>query len=109
MDEITFGNEWKDWGEKELKVVINKCYGGFGITDECLKLYNKLSGKKLERYYDIQRHNPNLIKAIEQLGENESSGECAELKIVEIPNGKEYTIDEYDGMETIHEKVEEWG
>lgn len=92
-----------------MKVVINKCFGGFGITKECLRLYEKLSGKNEDSYYNIERHDPFLIKAIEQLGENESSVKYADLKIVEIPDGKKYEIDEYDGIESIHEKVEHWG
>jgi len=91
------------------KVVINKCYGGFGITKKCLKLYNKLSGKKEEYDFDIERHDPFLIKAIEQLGEKESSDACANLRIITIPDGEEYEIDEYDGIETIHKKVDNWG
>jgi hypothetical protein len=49
-----------------------------------------------------------LIKVIEILGK-EADGGCAELKIVEIPDGVDYQIDEYDGNETIHEKHRSWG
>ena len=47
---------------------------------------------------------------VEELGE-EASGYAGTLKVVEIPdelaNGN-YMIDEYDGIETLHAKVEEY-
>jgi hypothetical protein len=30
------------------------------------------------------------------------------LVVVEIPDGLDYVIDDYDGFETLHERVEEW-
>lgn len=44
-----------------MKIVINRCFGGFGLSDA-----------------------------------------------VEIPDGIEWEIDEYDGMESIHETHREW-
>jgi hypothetical protein len=37
-----------------------------------------------------------------------ASGGFASLKVVEIPDGIEWEIDEYDGKETIHEKHRSW-
>ena len=54
------------------------------------------------------RTDPLLIQVVEELGD-EASGPCANLKIIEIPDGTEYEIDEYDGMETIHEVHQSWG
>lgn len=53
------------------------------------------------------RTDPLLIECIEALGE-EASGSCAELKIVEIPDGTDYEIEEYDGNEHIAEKHQTW-
>ena len=50
---------------------------------------------------DFERTDPDLIKVVEELGEKANSN-YSELEIVEIPNGFEYTIDEYDGMETVY-------
>jgi len=48
-----------------------------------------------------------LIEVIEELGEK-ASGFCGNLQIVEIPDDLDYVIDEYDGIETLHQKVQEW-
>lgn len=91
-----------------MKVVINKCYGGFGISKECLKLYNELTEKNVKYDWDIERSDPFLIQAIEKIGEKESSDSLAELKIIEIPDGTKYTIEEYDGIEWIAEEHNTW-
>ena len=48
-----------------------------------------------------------LIKAVEELGDK-ANGSCAKLKVVEIPDGVEYTIEEYDGLEHIAENHRTW-
>lgn len=37
-----------------------------------------------------------------------ASGKCAELKVIEIPDGVDWEIDDYDGIETVHEKHRSW-
>lgn len=54
-----------------------------------------------------KRDDPILIKVVEELGK-EANGRCAELKIVEIPDGVEWEIDEYDGVESVEEKHRSW-
>lgn len=60
-------------------------------------------------YYDssTDRSDEKLIKVVEELGKK-ANGSCASLEIVEIPDGVEYVIDDYDGIETIHEKHRSW-
>lgn len=53
------------------------------------------------------REDPILIEVVEELGE-EASGKFGELVVVEIPDDLEYTIDNYDGIETLHEDVPVW-
>lgn len=53
------------------------------------------------------RSDPALIQAVEELGDA-ANGDYAELKIVEIPDGVEYTIEEYDGLEHVAEKHRTW-
>lgn len=147
-----------------MKIVINRCYGGFGLSIKALKRYVELKGmtpyfyeedfktktcykiknvekEKKNKYYfytcitedlgdeikykdfwdfinsneekyiydmDIPRDDEFLIKAIEEIGLEESSGNCASLKIVEIPDGIEYEIDDYDGVESIEEIHRSW-
>ena len=142
-----------------MKVVINSCHGGFGLSPQATELYLKKIGKECffykqieyehngnEEYvkipknesdgcmiyhvqtkdlgdvihkldndsywygrFDSDRSNTQLIETVEELGCKESSGAHAELKIVEIPDDVEYTIDEYDGIESIHEAHRSWG
>lgn len=54
------------------------------------------------------RTDPDLISAIEAVGLKESSGSCADLRIIEIPDDIKYEIDDYDGIETIHERHQTW-
>jgi hypothetical protein len=132
-----------------MKVVINKCFGGFGLSPIAIEEYLKRKGKKVffykqtkygfqggeEEYTrtpvenvtglhfytllpggndiwfsdsDIKRGDKDLIAVVEEMGEK-ANGECAELSIVEIPDGIEYEIDEYDGLETVEEKHRTWG
>jgi hypothetical protein len=56
---------------------------------------------------DIPRDDPTLIHVIEELGKA-ANGPFAELKIVEIPENVEWEIDDYDGMESIHECHRSW-
>ncbi len=91
-----------------MKVVINTCYGGFRLSNEALKLYEDLSGKKEVDDMDIERNDPILIDIIETLGIEKSSSGYSELKIVDIPDGINYTICEYDGNEWVAEVHRTW-
>ncbi len=54
-----------------------------------------------------ERNNVDLASAVEALGKK-ASGADADLRIIEIPDGVGYEIDEYDGMESIHEQHRSW-
>ena len=84
------------------KVAINIVYGGFRLSDKAKSRYKEVSGKELPwDYWDaIPRHDPHLIKVIEELGEDANKG-GGYITIEEIP-GNRYRIEEYDGIETIH-------
>lgn len=136
-----------------MKVILNKCFGGFGISPEGYKLYcqkknipcyfyrtvylkndhigyNKVKNpdwadycftedfgdlfegenNEFEKmlYLDSEyREDATLIEVVEELGEK-ANGRFAELVVVDIPDGLNYVIDEYDGIETLHERVKEW-
>jgi hypothetical protein len=57
---------------------------------------------------DIPRDDPDFVKIVEEMGE-EASGHFANLVIVEIPDGIEWSISDYDGMESVEEKHRSWG
>lgn len=93
-----------------MKVVINICYGGFGLSKKALEWLktNGLDMNLYDRYDDSLRSNPLLVKCVEELGKK-ANGEFAKLRVVEIPDGVQYVIEEYDGVEHIAEKHRTWG
>jgi len=135
------------------KIVINKCYGGFGLSHKAVMRYAEIKGIKLYPYldditkniykeratfdnpeifvnyttkpkkrdssdkwindnyfslYNIERTDPALIQVVSEMG-NEANSRHSELKIVNVPDGVEWEIEEYDGFESIHEKHRSWG
>jgi len=140
------------------RIVINACYGGFGLSHEGMMAYAKKKGIKLYAFlnkrdskghtdfnsvvpykpsndkngwdiihystkpllkddkYDndayfgdgnIERNDPALVEVVEELGEK-SFGHCAKLKVVEVPDGVKWQIDEYDGHESVEEAHQSW-
>lgn len=64
--------------------------------------------EKYNLYLDKNyREDPILIEVVEELKERANTS-CSNLKVVEIPDDLDYVIDEYDGIETLHAKVQEW-
>lgn len=120
-----------------MKIAVNKCYGGFGLSHEAVMRYAELKGIKVypengkhsaltgptywleppatrdEDAYnvlydrDIPRDDPALIQTIEELGKT-ASDRLARLVVTEIPDGVGWTIEEYDGQEWIAEKHRTW-
>lgn len=70
-----------------------------------------ISDEHYKKYYfcldDGHREDSILIEVVEELGDK-ANGKCSKLKIVEIPDDLDYVIDNYDGIETLHQKVREW-
>jgi hypothetical protein len=117
-----------------MKVVINRCYGGFGLSDDAIMRYAELKGINLVMepsdskimgatfyvdgikddehyfsYYDLSsdRSDPFLIQVVEEMGDK-ANGWAADLSIVDIPEEVEWTIEEYDGREWVAEKHRTW-
>lgn len=159
-----------------MKVVVNRCYGGFSLSAKAVKRLAELQGRKAYIYktdpkhygrvvrlsvkelrtdkggfftaYDLptadevntllfvqdkwdtmtaeerqasnelidkhvietrphDRTDPLLVQVVEELGD-EASGYLSELKIVEIPDDIEWSIDDYDGMERVEEAHRSW-
>ena len=90
------------------KIVINTCFGGFGLSEAAEARYAQISGKSHPVYYwDIARNCPHLVQTVQELGE-QAWGPHAELKIVEVPDGVEWHIQEYDGSECVAETHRTW-
>jgi hypothetical protein len=134
--------------QRVIKVVINRCYGGFDLSSVALKLLAASSCKHVKRYTakeyyggvnwqerldkdkkekdglisvcivrnkiitqnhdDAERTCSDLIAVVEKLGVKANSS-FSSLKVIEIPAGVSYVIDEYDGIESIHEQHRTWG
>jgi hypothetical protein len=142
-----------------MKVVINACFGGFGLSEAAVCRYCEIKGLKLwvvpngsrfasltgpiyslvppkerigdmggkwrdmtqeervahnkkwseQTLYDrdLHRDDPALVQTVEELGEK-ANGRHASLTVVEIPDGVEWEIDEYDGTEHVAEKHRTW-
>jgi len=90
-------------------IVINTCYGGFGISDRAEREYKSLAGITDEDWsvYSIARDDPYLVKVVRDLG-MAANGAYANLKIVEVPGGVDWEIEEYDGNEHVAEKHRVW-
>jgi hypothetical protein len=90
-----------------MKVVINDCHGGFGLSEAALNEYKNRKGITDPNfyYYDIPRECPILVEIVEK---GDADSKYSDLKIVEIPDGVNWYIEEYDGLEHIAERHRTW-
>lgn len=89
------------------KIVYNRCFGVFSLSDagvrrycELKALHYKLKGKEYFNSHNILRTDPILVQVVEELGEK-ANGRCADLAIRELPAGTLYRIEEHDGKESV--------
>jgi len=115
-----------------MKVVINRKYGGFGLSDRAVQTLialgmtvcdadeddnnkvdfvhtNKgLCGYWCARNYDKAfRCDPRVVQVVEEMG-SEANGPSAALRVVDIPfdTTEGWDIGDHDGMERIEESHE---
>ncbi len=69
---------------------------------------NNLHDQHSIRVRELERSDPLLIQIVEELGERANT-RFSQLEIVEIPDGVEFVIEEYDGIEHIAEAHRTWG
>jgi len=91
------------------RVVINDCYGGFGLSEEAFDKYKEMAGIDDPNflYYEISRDDNYLVKIVKDMGDL-ANGPCSKLKIVEIPADVDWIIQEYDGIEWVAEAHRTW-
>ena len=113
------------------RIVINASYGGFSLSRDATLVYLDLAGVAYEllpqkdrdtqnRLGDrivvngidfesrtIPRDDPALVATVRRLG-RKSWGEYATLKVVEVPAGVQWTVDDYDGREWVAEVHRTW-
>lgn len=89
-----------------MKIVINRCYGGFSLSEKAYE-YLDIPWDGYGYKFAADRANLKLVECVEKLGED-ADGEFAELKVVDIPDDVEWTIEEHDGMEWVSEKHRTW-
>ena len=98
-----------------FKVVINACFGGFGLSDEAIAMLRErkgiAAGERTTYADELGRDDADLIAVVEALGTKKASGRYANLKVVEVPmwlQEKGWHIEEYDGSEHIAEDHQTW-
>lgn len=119
-----------------MKILVNRDFGGFCLSVKAQERLIELgiqfftswdevprhadypwivdNGKgSIDRYsnnFDEHKHrnHPLLIQVVEEIGEEATADRFAVLEIVEIPDGIEWEIYDYDGCETVHEAHREW-
>ena len=96
-----------------MKIVINKCWGGFGLSqagEQELGRRLGLTEEQSSMFYhdDVERNNPDLVAMIEENADL-YSGNHAQLHVVDVPDDVQWFIDNYDGQEHVAEKHRTWG
>jgi hypothetical protein len=122
-----------------MKIVINKCYGGFGLSHEAMMLYYQVKGipvypdvypedgdDEIVTYWPVKEEDrvvgevfPLSVYDIERTDPalvkvveqlgDRASGYYSQLSVVEIPDDVKWTIQDYDGIEWIAEEHRQWG
>jgi hypothetical protein len=118
-----------------MKVVINRCWGGFGLSDEAIEVFlnrKSIPWEKTPCKYEIgssdywvkgfcedpehyldpyelteDRSDPDLVAVVEELS-HRANGYAAELEVIEIPDDVDWEIISYDGAEHVAEKHRIW-
>ena len=87
-----------------MKVLINKCYGGFGFSDDFIKHIRAISTDDFSIHpYLWNRANQFLVEEAIKFGLEKAGSIHSELEVAEIPDEAQFKISEYDGTEWIEQ------
>ena len=106
-----------------MRIALNKCYGGFALTDEVVQRILKLGIERISTNLSVwpcnldfgyeehdnpywYRRDPYLIKVLEMPDLTPHQRLHCDIHLIFIPKRIQlagWYIDEYDGWETIHE------
>lgn len=83
-----------------MKLVINSCYGGPRLSATAA------ADLGIETTADVSlrdrdRADPRLVEVVERHGAAASTP-LSDLRVVVVPDGKHWLIDEYDGYESVY-------
>lgn len=81
-----------------MEIVINNTYGGADLSMEA----REKIGHTIDMCSIADRCDPVLVEAVKELGERANAGSHSELVIADVPDGYDYWIESYDGVETVH-------
>lgn len=94
--EVIFDREPTLLGEDPLNDIYHRYKGK-----------SRMSERYWDRWTDKNRAHPLIVRLVEELG-SVASGPYGDLRIVEIPDGVVWHIEEYDGREHIAENHRTW-
>ncbi|MEE4561583.1 hypothetical protein [Paenibacillus polymyxa] len=122
-----------------MEIVINRCFGGFGLSTAAFHKLIELGWRVTAYTDDHQYADPTAELVVSEpsfgfppyyfIGDRDdkeirtnkdviavvkalgdkANGPCSQLKIVEVPDDIEWIITDYDGLETVAEDHRVWG
>jgi hypothetical protein len=104
----TFWEHWTYWTvSPENRPESKEGDAFYAMTIEDRQAYNKAHSELTVYERELERDDPALVQMVEELGDK-ANGDCADLTVVEVPDGIQWDIHEYDGMEHVAEKHRTW-
>lgn len=91
-----------------MKVVINRCFGGYSLSNKAVEWLEAKGVSDAGPYaFHYDRSNPLLVECVETLG-RAAEGRSASLAVIEIPDNVLWDVEEYDGRERVTERHRVW-
>lgn len=98
---------WSAFDSRDINVILKREKNWHEMTMEERQAWNALYESHQIDARPDNRADPLLVKVVEELGE-QANTRFSKLRIVELPDGVDWEINEYDGNETIDEKHRSW-